>query len=135
MPVETSNVPGRAEPAGNMHVGVATGSRTVYLAGQVSEDAAGATVAVGDLAGQTEQALLNVAGALESVGASFDDIAKVTIYVVDWEPSKMEAIGAGAAAAAGKLGVNPVKPATLIGVSALFEPAYLIEIDATAVLA
>jgi enamine deaminase RidA (YjgF/YER057c/UK114 family) len=78
MPVELSNVPGRAEPEGFVHVGVATGSRTVYLAGQVSQDAEGATVAKGDLAGQTEQALLNVASALESVGASFDDVAKVT---------------------------------------------------------
>lgn len=134
MPVELSNVPGRAEPAGFMHVGVATGSRTVYLAGQVSQDATGATVAVGDLAGQTEQALLNVAGVLESVGASFDDVAKITLYVVDWEQSKLEAIGAGAAAAAGKLGVNPAKPSTLIGVATLFDPEHLIEIDATAVL-
>ena len=134
MPVELSNVPGRAEPQGFVHVGVATGSKTVYLAGQVSQDAEGATVAKGDLAGQTEQALLNVAGALESVGASFDDIAKVTLYVVDWEPSKIGAIGAGAGAAAAKLGVNPVKPSTLIGVKALFDPDYLIEIDATAVL-
>jgi len=135
MPVELSNVPGRAEPAGFMHVGVATGSRTVYLAGQVSQDATGATVAVGDLAGPTEQALLNVAGVLESVGASFDDVAKITIYVVAWEPSKIEAIGAGAAAAAGKLGVSPVKPTTFIGVEALFDPDHLIEFDVTAVLA
>jgi enamine deaminase RidA (YjgF/YER057c/UK114 family) len=134
MAVELSNVPGRSEPQGFMHVGVATGSKTVYLAGQVSQDAEGATVAKGDLAGQTEQALANVAGALESVGASFDDIAKVTLYIVDWEPSKLEAIAAGAAAAAAKLGVNPVKPSTLIGVKALFDPDYLIEIDATAVL-
>lgn len=134
MPVELSNVAGRAEPEAYVHVGVATGSKTVYLAGQVSQDAEGATVAKGDLGGQTEQALLNVASALDSVGASFDDVAKVTIYVVDWEPSKMEAIGAGIGAAAEKLGVNPIKPATLIGVSALFEAEYLIEIDATAVL-
>lgn len=135
MPVELSNVPGRAEPDTFVHVGVATGSRTVYLAGQVSQDAEGATVAKGDLAGQTEQALLNVAGALESVGASFEDVVKVTLYVVDWEPSKIEAIGAGAGAAAARLGINPVKPSTLIGVDALFDPDYLIEIDATAVLA
>ncbi len=135
MSVELSNVPGRVDPEGYVHVGVATGSRTAYLAGQVSQDAEGATVAKGDLAGQTEQALQNVAGALDSVGASFADVAKLTIYVVDWEPSKMEALSAGIGAAAEKLGVDPVKPATLIGVAALFEPDYLIEIEATAVLA
>ena len=116
-------------------MGVATGSRTVYVAGQVSQDAEGETVAKGDLAGQTEQALLNVVGALESVGASYDDVAKLTLYVVDWEPSKLEAIGAGSAAVAGKLGAAPAKPSTLIGVATLFSPDYLIEIDATAVLA
>ncbi len=62
-------------------------------------------------------------------------MAKVTLYVVEWERSKIEAIGAGIGAAAEKLGVNPVKSATLIGVTALFEPDYLVEIDATAVLA
>ncbi len=135
MSVELSNVPGRVEPEGYVHVGVATGSRTVYLAGQVSQDADGATVAKGDLAGQTEQALLNVASALDSVGASFDDVAKLAIYVVDWEPSKMEGLVAGIGAAAEQLGVDPIKPATLIGVAALFEADYLIEIEATAVLA
>jgi enamine deaminase RidA (YjgF/YER057c/UK114 family) len=135
MPVELSNVPGRAEPQGFVHVGVATGSRTVYLAGQTSENAEGEIVAKGDLAGQTEQAFLNVAGALESAGATFDDVAKITIYVVGWEQSKLEAINAGAGAAAAKLGVVPLKPATLIGVGALFDPDHLIEIDATAVLA
>ncbi len=134
MSVELSNVPGRVDPQGYVHVGVATGSKTVYLAGQVSQDAQGATVAASDLAGQTEQALVNVASALDSVGASFDDVAKITIYVVGWDPSKMEALIAGIGAAAETLGVNPIKPATLIGVAALFEADYLIEIEATAVL-
>lgn len=134
MPVELSNVPGRAEPEAFVHVGVATGSRTVYVSGQVSQDADGATVAKGDLAGQAEQALLNVASALDSVGASYDDVAKVTLYLVDWEASKLEALGAGIAAAAAKLGVDPIKPATLIGVQSLFDPDYLIEIEAIAVL-
>lgn len=134
MPVELSNVPGRAEPEAFVHVGVATGSRTVYVSGQVSQDAEGATVAKGDLAGQAEQALLNVASALDSVGASYDDVAKVTLYLVDWEPSKLEALGAGVAAAAAKLGIDPIKPATLVGVQSLFDPDYLIEIEAIAVL-
>ena len=134
MPVVLSNVPGRAEPEGFVHIGVATGSRTVYLAGQTAENAEGEIVAKGDLAGQTEQAFLNVAAALEAAGAAFDDVAKITMYVVDWEPSKIEAITAGAGAAAAKLGVVPLKPVTLIGVAALFDPDHMIEIDATAVL-
>lgn len=135
MPIELSNIPGYVDPQAYVHISVATGSSTVYLAGQVSQDASGATVAASDLAGQTEQALVNVARALESVGAAFDDVAKITLYVVDWEPSKMEAIGAGIGAAAARLGISPLKPVTLVGVAALFEPDFLVEIDAIAVLA
>ena len=47
----------------------------------------------------------------------------------------MEALIAGIGAAAETLGVNPIKPATLIGVASLVEADYLIEIEATAVLA
>ena len=134
MPVELSNVPGLAEPQGFMHVGVAGGSKTIYLAGQTAQAADGSTVGEGDLAAQTEQALLNVGAALDHAGASFDDVAKITLYVVDWEPSKMEQLGAGVAAAAGKLGAVPVKPTTLVGVAALFDPSFLIEVDVTAVI-
>jgi enamine deaminase RidA (YjgF/YER057c/UK114 family) len=55
--------------------------------------------------------------------------------VVDWDPSKMEAIVAGMGAVVEQPGIDPVKPATLVGVTALFGPDYLVEIDAMAVLA
>ncbi len=72
---------------------VASGTRTVYLAGQVARTAAGEPVGPGDLAAQTEQAYLNVAAALAAVGGTFDDVAKVTLYVVDWGPDKMAGLG------------------------------------------
>ncbi len=43
----------------------------------------------GGLAAQMERALLNVALAVESAGATVDDLAKVTMNVVDWDPSKL----------------------------------------------
>lgn len=46
----------------------------------------------------------------------------------------MAALGDGVGRAAGKLGVDPVKPITLIPVTALGEPDLLVEVDATAVL-
>ena len=49
----------------------------VYLSGQVARNAAGEAVGGGDLAAQTEQASLNVATALDSVGAGFEDVAKL----------------------------------------------------------
>lgn len=134
MPVELINPEGLPKPETYAQMSVATGTRTVYLAGQVARDAAGNPVGTGDLAAQVEQALVNVATALAEVGGTFDDVAKLTFYVVDWTPDKMEAFGTGAVRAAMRLGVNPVRPVTLIGVAALGEPDLLVEVDATAVL-
>ncbi len=106
----------------------------VFLAGQVARNEAGELVGPGDLAAQTEQAYLNIAVALASVGGSFDDVAKLTIYVLDWTADKITALMAGIGRAAERLEVNLVKPGTLIGVAALNEPGYLVEVDATAVL-
>lgn len=115
-------------------VAVATGSRLVFLAGQVAVDADGNTVGVGDLAAQIEQCYLNVATALAEVGGSFDDVAKLTVYVVDWTPDKMAFLGEGIARAAAKLGVTLAAPLTGLGVSALAGPDLLVEVEATAVL-
>lgn len=115
-------------------VSVATGSKLVFMAGQVAWDADGVTVGVGDLAAQVEQCYLNVAKALAGAGGTFADVAKLTVYVVDWTPDKMPQFLDGAARAAAKLGFTPVPPGTLLGVAALDVPEHLVEIEATAVL-
>ncbi len=134
MPVELSNPPGIPAPEFYRQMAVATGTRTVYLSGQVARSADGEPVGAGDLAAQVEQAYLNVATALASVGGSFDDVAKLTLYVVDWAPDKLAALGEGVGRAAQALGTDPTKPVTLIPVTALGEPDLLIEVDAVAVL-
>ncbi|MEK2477409.1 RidA family protein [Streptomyces noursei] len=115
-------------------VSIASGSRLVFIAGQVSWDADGATVGEGDLAAQVEQCYLNIGTALAAAGGSFDDLAKLTFYVVDWTPDKMPRLLEGISRAAAKLGVTPVPPATLLGVAALDVPDHLVEIEATAIL-
>jgi enamine deaminase RidA (YjgF/YER057c/UK114 family) len=116
-------------------IAVATGSRTVHLAGQVARTADGRPVGTGDLAAQVEQAYRNVAAALAAVGAGFADIAKVTLYVVDWTLDKMAALAAGFVRACEAVGQHVAAPVTLIGVAALGEPDLLVEVDVTAVLA
>ena len=134
MPVQLMNPEGLPKPEVYRQLAVATGTRTVYLAGQVARDADGAPVGAGDLAAQVEQAYRNVATALAAVGGSFDDVAKLTLYLVDWSDEKLPQLGEGVARAAAHLGVDPVKPITLIPVTALGEPDLLVEVDATAVL-
>ncbi len=115
-------------------VSVATGSKLVFMAGQVAWDADGVTVGQDDLAAQVEQCYLNVATALAEVGGSFDDVAKLTIYVVDWTIDMMPLVVEGRARAAAKLGVTPLAPGTLVGVAALFSPDILVEVEAIAVI-
>lgn len=132
--VTTLNAPTLPEPVGFMHASVATGSRTVFLAGQVAQDGEGNLVGAGDLAAQTEQAFVNVAACLEAAGASFDDVAKTTIYVVDWDESKLGDLTAGFGRAAERVGAGKLVPVTLIPVPRLFQEGHLVEIEATAVL-
>ena len=115
-------------------VSIASGSKLLFVAGQVAWDAQGVTIGEGDLAAQVEQSYLNIGTALAEVGGSFDDVAKLTFYVVDWTPDKMPALLEGISRAAAKLGITPAPPTTLIGVAALDDPAHLVEIEATAVL-
>ncbi|TBO57330.1 RidA family protein [Streptomyces kasugaensis] len=115
-------------------VSIASGSKLVFIAGQVAWDAEGATIGEGDLAAQVEQCYLNIGTALAAAGGSFDDVAKLTVYVVDWTPDKMPLLLEGISRVAAKLGVTPVPPATLLGVAALDIPDHLVEIEATAVL-
>ncbi|MFI5499286.1 RidA family protein [Nocardia asteroides] len=129
-----ANPDGLPKPDVYRQLSIATGSRLVFLAGQVARDADGNPVGTGDFAAQVEQAYLNIGTALAAIGGSFDDVAKLTIYVVDWGPDKYPLLGEGVARAAAKLGVDPVKPITLVGVAALGEPDLLVEVEATAVL-
>ncbi|UJR85246.1 RidA family protein [Sandaracinus amylolyticus] len=115
-------------------VAIATGTRTVYLAGQVAYDEHQRIVGVGDLAAQTEQATLNVGRALEAAGATFEDVAKLTIYVTQWTPEQMPRFVEGFSRAAQRLGITSRPPASLIGVEVLFDPDIRIEIEAIAVL-
>ncbi|WP_031079087.1 RidA family protein [Streptomyces sp. NRRL S-118] len=134
MSVTLVNPAGLPKPEAYRQLSVATGSKLVFLAGQVARDADGRPVGDGDFAAQVEQCYLNVATALAGIGGSFDDVAKLTIYVVDWRPEKMPLLGEGVGRAAAKLGIDPVKPITLLGVAALGEPDLLVEVEATAVI-
>lgn len=127
MPITLVNPSGLPEIDAYRQVSIATGTKMVFVAGQVAWDG-------GDLAAQVEQCYLNVATALAGAGGTFDDVAKLTVYVVDWTPGKMSLFLEGVARAAGKLGGTPVPPGTLIGVAALDIPEHLVEVEAVAVL-
>lgn len=134
MAVQKLNPPTLQEPQGFVHVGIAQGSKLVFLAGQVATAQDGSLVGEGDLAAQTAQALRNVHAGLQAAGATLEDVAKVTLYIVDWTEDKMEQLMAGVMTAAQEIGGAPLAPSTLVPVARLFEAGYLIELDVTAVI-
>jgi len=113
------------------HVVVASGTRTIYTAGQVSIDQRGTLVGADDLAAQTTQAMRNVGLALAAAGASYADIVKITTYVVSYKPEHRVVIGG---ARAPFFENRPPPASTLIGVSTLALPEWLVEIEAVAVV-
>ena len=54
----------------------------LFLSGQIPLDPKTMTVA-GDVAAQTEQALMNMKAVLESQGLDFSDVVKTTVFIKD----------------------------------------------------
>jgi enamine deaminase RidA (YjgF/YER057c/UK114 family) len=98
----------------------------ITIAGQVAADAAGNVVGKGDPAAQVDQVYANLTRAMEAVGGTLADIVKTTVYVAGAE--HLDAIRA---ARAGRFGPTP-PTSTLLVVSRLANPDYLLEIEAVA---
>ncbi len=130
MTLDLINPPELPTPATYSQVILASGSRIVFVAGQVAHDSDGNVVAPGDLAGQAGQTFANVGRALAAAGARPDQVTKITTYVVQYRPEYLALIAAPRAALFGDH-----RPAsTLVGVQALARPEYLIEVEAIAVI-
>ena len=97
----------------------------IFVSGCTST-ANGEIVFEGDMARQTEQALLNVNDALAEFGASLADVVQTRIYVTDisrWAE----------AGEAHRLAFENAPPATsMVQVAALIDPRLLVEIEAVA---
>lgn len=128
MALQHINPPELYRPRDYTHVVAASGARTAYISGQAASDKDGKLVGVGDLQAQANQAFANLAAALAAVGADFKNVAKVTIYVVDYRAGMRSAIQR----ALGEHFGDQPPASTLIGVTALALPEFLIEIDAVA---
>jgi enamine deaminase RidA (YjgF/YER057c/UK114 family) len=131
MGLERLTPAGLFKPAAYTQVVVAQGRRMVFIAGQVSIDADGQLVAPNDFAGQVKQVFANLRTALRGAGATPADVTKLTIFVVGYTPPLRAVIGE-ARAAIFRAGELPAS--TLVGVQALAEPGYLLEVEAIAVV-
>lgn len=105
-------------------------TQLVFTAGACPLDAAGATVSVGDVSGQTEQAMANLRIALAAAGAHLTDVVKTTVYVAS---QRREDLHSAWAVVSRHFGDRDV-PSTLLGVSVLGYADQLVEVEAIAVL-
>ena len=104
------------------------GARLVFTAGACPLDAAGKTVAPGDLAGQAEQVMQNLRTALREAGADLGDVLKTTVYVAT---TRREDLVTAWDVVRRHFGDHDA-PSTLLGVSVLGYPDQLVEVEAVA---
>ncbi|MDH4147815.1 MAG: RidA family protein [Acidimicrobiia bacterium] len=98
----------------------------LVVAGQVSQDAEGRVVGKGDITAQTRQAFENLRAVLASAGASFDDVAKLTVYVTD------PGVRAEVSEVRNELFAEPRPASTYLVIAGLAHPDFLVEIEAIA---
>jgi 2-iminobutanoate/2-iminopropanoate deaminase len=120
------------KPVGYSHIAEVTGGKLIYIAGQVAMDASGKLVGEGDYPAQLRQVFGNLNTALEAAGASFRNVVKLNYFIV-------ESIDRSQFFAYREIRdqyVDTAHPpvATVIRVSGLFLPEFLVEIDAIAVI-
>ncbi len=109
----------------------ATGGRHVFCAGQVAWDAEQNIIGAGDFRTQVAATLLNVEKALVAAGATRGDVASLRIFIVDYDMEKLPVIGEELVKFFGE---DNLPANTLIGISALALPDFMVEIEAFAVI-
>lgn len=121
------NPEGIAPPTGYTHVVTTDAPKLVFISGQIGIDPQG-KIQEG-LRAQTIHVFENLKTALASVGATFDDVVKVTYLIVNFKAEDRVLLREIRADY-----FNPEHPpaSTLIGVQALALPELLIEVEAIA---
>ena len=102
--------------------------KTVYISGQIAHDQNGKLVGSGDAKAQAEQVYQNIKAILENCGGTMQNIVRITTYVTSlaYRPIMVEV----------RAKYFPKDPpaSTFLVVSSLADPAFLVEVDAVAVL-
>jgi 2-iminobutanoate/2-iminopropanoate deaminase len=124
---EEIRVPGQAEPISHYTDAVRAGN-LLFVSGCVPVDGDGRLVGGDDVVAQARQVFANVGAVLEAGGASFADVVKVTVYLIDIDdrarinPVRQEVFG----------GARPAS--TLVEVSAFAVPGAKLEVEAVALV-
>ena len=127
-----SNPPELGTPPGYSQIVDVTAGRIIFISGQTALDRDGNLVGRNDFAAQAAQVFRNLAIALETRGCSAANLVKLTVFLTDMDHLGLyrEARNAFFASV-----TPPAAPAvTLVEVSKLYGPDFMIEIEAVAVV-
>ena len=102
--------------------------RIVFLSGMTARRADGTIAGVGDIETQTRQVCENLKSAVEAAGGSLDDVCRVDVYVRNME--HFDAIHK----VRREYFHAPAPASTMVEVTKMVHPDYLIEINAIAVV-
>ncbi len=102
--------------------------RLVFISGMTSRRADGTIAGIGDVEAQTRQVCENLKSAVEAAGGTMDDICRVDVYVRNMEHfDKIHKVRREYFKA-------PAPASTMVEVTKMTSPDYLIEINAIAVI-
>ena len=116
---------------GYSHIVTVQGGRIIFISGQIPYNQDDQLVGKDDLAAQTRQVFENLKTALETVGATFTDVVKLTYFIVNY---KLEDRSVVLNTRDQYVSLENPPASTLVGVQALALPEILIEIEAIAVV-
>jgi len=126
------NPPTLAKPAGYSHGFEVQGGKTLYMAGPVATDKAGAVVGKGDLVAQFRQVCENLKALVMVRGGQMNDIVKLTMYVLSKADYKAKAKDIGLVYR--EYFGRHFPAMTLVEVKGLYDDDCAIEIEGVAVV-
>ena len=102
--------------------------KLVFISGMTSRKPDGTIAGIGDISEQTRQVCENVKAAVEAAGGTLDDVVRVDVYVRNMEHfEKIHAVRR-------EYFKPPLPASTMVEITKMTSPDYLIEINAIAVL-
>src|SRR5919201_5108253 len=118
------------EPMGHFSQAIAVEAKgkLVFISGMTARRADGSIAGIGDIEAQTRQVCENIKSAVESAGGTLDDVCRVDVYVRNIEHfDKIHKVRREYFKA-------PAPASTMVEVTKMVSPEYLIEINAVAVV-
>ena len=117
--------PNAPKPNGNYSHAVRSSQSTLHVCGFMGDDPTTGKVS-GDIAEQTERAILNIKAVLEASGSSLDKVVRRRIYIVDMTQFRVvDKIW-------GQYFKEPFPVSTCVGVTALAKEGALVELEVVA---